>query len=314
MEYGMIFKKKTNQEISEKSNGLYASLEDLFEQKKYLPYIKQKHLQTTSDQVGSIRSAFKGRGIEFEEVREYGFGDDVRDIDWRVTARLGNTYTKVFSEEKDREVYVVLDLSPYMVFGTKKELKSVSASKITALLGWLSLSNKDRFGVILFDGKKTKVFKPQGNQKSLNAILKSISITSKEVLDYPQNIEANINKPLQLLQYNIKSKAEIFIVSDFKNANEDALKTIIALTKRCNIYCLNMYDYIEETSPQSGEYFVEYNKEKLSFNTTSSTFKDVYSQYFAKQRKSKEDFLKKFKCQYINIRTDKELHKQLKVI
>ena len=309
----MIFKKKTNQ-ISEKANGLYASLEDLFEQKKYLPYIKQKHLQTSSDQVGNIRSAFKGRGIEFEEVRTYSFGDDIRDIDWRVTARLGDTYTKIFSEEKDREVYVILDLSPYMVFGTKKELKSVSASKITALLGWLSLANKDRFGVILFDGIKTKVFKPQGSQKNLIAILKSISTTSKEILEYPQNIEADINKPLQLLQYNIKSKAVVFVVSDFKNISENALKTIVALTRKCSIYCLNVYDYIEEFSPQSGEYFAEYNKEKLSFNTSSSSFKEVYNQYFNKQRKSKEDFFKKFKCQYINIRTDKDLHKQLKLI
>ncbi len=309
----MIFKKKTNK-LPQESNGLYASLEDLFEQKKYLPYIRQKHLQTTSDQVGNIRSAFKGRGIEFEEVRSYGFGDDVRDIDWRVTARLGNTYTKVFSEEKDREVYVVLDLSPYMVFATKKELKSVSASKITALLGWLSLSNKDRFGIILYDGIKTKVFKSQSSQKNLMAILKAISTTSKQILDYPQNIKANINTSLQLLQHNIKSKAVVFIVSDFKNTSEEALKTIVTLTKKCSIYCINVYDYIEEIAPQNGEYFVEYDKEKLSFNTSSSTYKEVYSQYFANKRKSKEDFFKKFKCQYINIRTDKDLHKQLKVI
>ena len=121
----MIFFKKKVEE-KQKSNGLYASLDDLFEQKKYLPYIKQRHNNVTSDQAGDIRSAFKGRGMELEEVRAYGFGDDVRDIDWRVTARLGDTYTKVFSEEKDREVYVILDLSPYMLFGTKKELKSVS--------------------------------------------------------------------------------------------------------------------------------------------------------------------------------------------
>ena len=88
----MIFFKKKIKE-KQKSNGLYASLDDLFEQKKYLPYIKQRHNNVTSDKVGNIRSAFKGRGIEFEEVRLYSFGDDVRDIDWRVTARLGNTFT-----------------------------------------------------------------------------------------------------------------------------------------------------------------------------------------------------------------------------
>ena len=160
----MFFKKKEN--TGKKSNGLYAGIDDLIEQKKYLPYIKRRHNNITSDQVGNIRSAFKGRGMEFDEVRTYGFGDDVRDIDWRVTARKNETYTKVFSEEKDREVYVVLDLSPYMLFGTKKELKSVSAAKLAALLGWQSVINKDRFGLILYNGKDTKVFKPQSNYKN----------------------------------------------------------------------------------------------------------------------------------------------------
>jgi uncharacterized protein (DUF58 family) len=128
-------------------NGLFAGLDELMSMRKYAIYLQQgKKKKTYSHRIGDVKSAFKGRGIEMDEIREYQFGDDVRDIDWRVTARKGDVYTKVFSEEKDREVYVVLDLSPYMLFGTKKELKSVSASKIASLLGWQSMANKDRFG------------------------------------------------------------------------------------------------------------------------------------------------------------------------
>ncbi len=308
----LFFKKKLKQE--NKSNGLYASLDDLFEQKKYLPYIKQHHNSITSDKVGNIRSAFKGRGMEFEEVRTYGFGDDVRDIDWRVTARLGNTYTKVFSEEKDREVYVILDLSPYMLFGTKKELKSVSASKIASLLGWQSLANKDRFGLVLYDGEKTRIFKPQSSQKNLMAILKAISETSSKILKAPKDKKSDIKEALQFLQYNIKSRAMVFVISDFKQASEEALKSIVALTKRCKVYCVNVYDYIEEVAPLSGEYLAEYNGEKLSFDTTSPTFKNTYFQYFAQKRKAMENFCRRFGCQYINIRTDNPLHKQLKIL
>ena len=309
----MIFFKKKIKE-KQKSNGLYASLDDLFEQKKYLPYIKQRHNNVTSDKVGNIRSAFKGRGIEFEEVRLYSFGDDVRDIDWRVTARLGNTFTKVFSEEKDREVYVVLDLSPYMIFGTKKELKSVSASKISALLGWQSLSNKDRFGLILYDGKTTKLYKPQSSQKNLMAILKAISNTSKKILNNKQYLKSDLKEPLELLQYSIKSKAMVFVVSDFKNISEEAQKSLVALTKKCRVYCINVYDYVEEVPPANGEYVAQYNGQRLFFNTMSSDFKDAYYEYFAKKRQTMERFCKKFNCQYINIRTDKPLHKQLKIL
>ncbi|MCM1323056.1 MAG: DUF58 domain-containing protein [Acetobacter sp.] len=309
----MFFNKKIIE--TPNANGLYAGLDELIEQKKYLPYIKRRHNNITSDRAGDIRSAFKGRGMELEEVRSYGFGDDVRDIDWRVTARKGDTYTKVFSEEKDREVYVVLDLSPYMLFGTKKELKSVSAAKVAALLGWQSMANKDRFGLLLYDGVETKVFKPQNNQKNLMAIFKAISETSKNILTtVKEKKEADIIAPLQILQFSVKSRAVVFVISDFKNTTEKAQKALVALTKRCRVYCVNVFDYIEEIPPENGEYMAEYNGEKLVFNTSPEAFKDTYYQYFAEQRKAMENFCKRFGCQYLNIRTDLPLYKQLKIL
>ncbi len=308
----MFFKKRITEEKT--SNGLYVDLEDLIEQRKYLPYIKQRHNNITSDQAGDIRSAFKGRGMEFDEVRTYGYGDDVRDIDWRVTARKNETYTKVFSEEKDREVYVILDLSPYMIFGTKKELKSVAASKLAALLGWQSVVNKDRFGLVIYDGQQTKVFKPQSNHKNLMAILKTISETSKEILEKNTPTNGNIEEPLKFLQYGIKSRAMVFILSDFKNMSNEALKSLVALTKRCRVYCINIYDILEEIPPMSGEYMAEYNGEKLIFDSTPDVFKKTYYEYFAEKRQTMSNFCKKFGCQYINVRTDKPLYKQLKIL
>ena len=120
-------------------DGLSVSLEELLEQKKYVAYLRAlKTKFATSKHAGDVKSAFKGRGVELEEIRAYTFGDDVRDIDWRVTARKDVPYTKLYAEEKDREIYIMLDLSSYMVFGTKKELKSVAASKIAGLISWLS--------------------------------------------------------------------------------------------------------------------------------------------------------------------------------
>lgn len=308
----MFFKRKTAE--VPKNNGLSAGLDDLIEQKKYLPYIRRRHNNITSDRAGDIRSAFKGRGMEFEEVRSYGFGDDVRDIDWRVTARKGGVYTKVFSEEKDREVYVVLDLSSYMLFGTKKELKSVAASKLAALLGWQSMANKDRFGVLIYDGRETKIFKSQNNQKHLMAILKAISETSKAVLNTTENQTADIKDPLRVLQFSLKSQAMVFVISDFKNISEEALKTLVSLAKRCRVYCVNVYDYIEAISPEDGEYLAEYKGEKLSFNTSSEIFKQTYYNYFAQKRKTMENFCKRFGCSYLDIRTDYPLYKQLKIL
>lgn len=309
----MFFKKKNIK--TTKADGLSVGLDELIEQKKYLPYIKRQHNNITSDQAGDIRSAFKGRGMELDEVRTYGYGDDVRDIDWRVTARKNETYTKVFSEEKDREVYVILDLSPYMLFGTKKELKSVSAAKLAALLGWQSVVNKDRFGLILYDGQTTRVFKPQSNYKNLMSILSAISETTKNILTLSQQSSpADINIPLQFLRYGIKSRAMVFILTDFKHISNEAQKSIVALTKRCRVYCINIYDYIEEVPPQSGEYKASYNNDNLIFDTSSDSFKRTYYHYFQDKRKTMENFCKRFSCQYVNIRTDKPLHKQLKIL
>ena len=312
----MFFKKKTSSK--DNANGLSVSIDELIEQKKYLPYIKKRQNNFTSDQAGDIRSAFKGRGMEFDEVRTYGFGDDVRDIDWRVTARKNEPYTKVFSEEKDREVYVVLDLSSYMLFGTKKELKSVAAAKLAALLGWQSMANKDRFGLVLYDGEETRVFKPQNNQKNLMAVFKAISQTSASILASSfaeQKVMKNdIAEPLKFLQYNVKSRAMVFVLSDFKKISSEGLKSLVALTKRCRVYCVNIYDYIEEVPPDSGEYMAEYSGEKLVFDSSLEAFKRTYYNYFLEKRRAMEGFCRKFNCQYLNIRTDRPLYRQLKIL
>ncbi|MBR1904010.1 MAG: DUF58 domain-containing protein, partial [Alphaproteobacteria bacterium] len=149
--------------VSEKNElkGLAVIVQELIEQQRYVPYLSMSENLMTSDKSGDMKSVFKGRGMEFEEVRAYNFGDDIRDIDWRVTARKSEPYTKIFREEKDREIVVLLDLSSSMVFGTKEELKSVTAAKLAALIGWMTIRNKDRFGLLLFDGQKTTYYKPQ---------------------------------------------------------------------------------------------------------------------------------------------------------
>ena len=147
------------------------------------------------------------------------------------------------------------------------------------------------------------------------SILKNISQTSKDILDKSIKYDKipDISEPLKYLQYSIKSRAMVFIISDFKNMTDNAYKSLVALTKKCKVYCINVYDYIEEVPPTNGEYIAQYGNEKLKFDTSPSVFKDTYFQYFAKKRKIIEEFCNRFGCQYIGIRTDKPLYKQLKI-
>ena len=309
-----LFRKSDNRKTGK---GLYVTLEELMEQRQYVRYLRNRHKKSPpSAQVGEIKSIFKGRGMEFEEIRPYNYGDDVRDIDWRVTARKLAPYTKLFSEERDREVYVLLDLSAQMLFGTKKELKAVTASKIAALLGWLALENKDRFGCVIFDGEHNYLYKPQNHRSGLLAILNKIAEFSFQIIQNKSSGDefVSLDKSLKMLQNSIKGQAIVFLISDFDNIGENAQKAISMLSRNTSLACVNVLDVLEQNPPQSGEYMAESNGKKLIFSTGSRKFRKDYQDYFAKRRNYFKDFCRRFSCKYIEVRNDKVLHEQLENI
>ena len=303
---------KYEQNLSSKYKGLAVETQDLIAQQKYLPYLSVHPNKLTSNRAGEVRSAFKGRGMELEEVRAYNFGDDIRDIDWRVTARKSEPYTKVFNEEKDREIVVFLDLSASMIFGTKNELKSVTASKLAALIGWLTVRNKDRFGLLIYDGKKTTYFKPQNNFANLMYIFNQIALKSHEVLQ--NSTIGDISEALDELQYHQKGKGTVFIVSDFYHVDTEKFKKIAVLARKHRIYCINIFDVLEEAAPQNGIYAAQYQSNKLVFDTSSDNFKSLYRQYFYQNRENIKKNCQKFSCKYMEIRTDMPIFKQLSQI
>ena len=294
--------------------GLFASLEELIEQRQYVAYLRKlSQVKTLSHMAGDVKSAFKGRGMELEEIRSYAYGDDVRDMDWRVTARKGQPFTKLYAEERDREIYALLDLSSSMVFGTKNELKSVAAAKIAALLGWMSLENKDRFGCLVFDGADNLFFKPQNNKANMMVILKKISALSKEILTLKNSQPILKEKAVQLLESNIKSQAVVFVISDFSDFNEDFRRALATLAKKARVYALNVFDVLEEMPPLPGEYMAENSGERLVFDTKSKYFQKEYKAYFKDKRAKVSDFCQRFGIRYVEIRTDIPLHQQLKI-
>lgn len=298
-----IFKTKTE----EKGRGLFATVEELTAQRRYAlkaRYATRKDMTTA--RAGDVKSVFKGRGMEFEEIRAYAFGDDVRDIDWRVTARKQVPYTKLFAEEKDREVYVILDLSPQMLFGTKRELKTVAAAKATARIGWQSLLRKDRFGCLLSDGKDEVLLKAQNTQANLMMIFKKIADMSQNVLNAPSEGGAafDLMKAVKLLQQNIKHKAIVFVVSDFADFGNDGQKALALLAKKAEVTCVKVYDVIEKYPPQDGEYMAQQGRRRLVFSTRSEKFRQAYVQYFAEKFQTIRAFCRKFNLHYAEISTN----------
>ena len=306
----MLFFKKDKKQNNK--TGLAVTVPELIEQQQYLPYLQQRQNFLTSAQAGNVKSAFKGRGIELEEVRAYNFGDDIRDIDWRITARKQEPFTKVYAEEKDRVINVLLDLSATMVFGTKKEFKSVTAAKIAALLGWLSVRNKDRFGILIFDGENSYYYKPQSSIKNLMAIFNKIAEISENVLNNP--LSGDLSQALKTLKYHQKGQETIFILSDFHNFSGEQFKNLAALAKNNKVYCVNIFDKLEENAPPKGDYAAVYKGEELVFSSASKAFSSDYQQYFAQNRENIRRNCQKFLCKYIEIRTYIPIFKQLRLM
>ena len=307
-----LIKPKTS---SVSGNGLFVGLDELMNMRKYATYLQQgKKKKTYSNQVCDVKSAFKGRGIEMDEIREYQFGDDVRDIDWRVTARKEKPYTKLYTEERDREIFVWLDLSAIMLFGSNIELKSVTASKIAALIGWIALNNKDRFGCVIFDGEKSWVFKPKNDRAYLGAIFNKISEVSQNILQQEQNSEEERIKSLKLLQANVKNRANVFVISSFIYLSDEYDKLWSSLAKKTGLFMINVFDKLEEKAPLSGQYMVEYDGDKLLLDTSSKSYKKSYAEYFAAKLKQKEMFCRKMSCNFINFSSGMSFVGDLKIL
>lgn len=304
------FGKRKTEESAGSYAGLAVSTEELTAQRKYLPYLEKHPDKFTSDKAGEALSAFKGRGMELEEVRAYNFGDDIRDIDWRVTARKSEPYTKVFREEKDREITVFLDFSASMVFGTRGELKSVTAAKFAALAGWFALKNKDRFGIVIYDGNTTTCIKPQNNFAGLMRIFGLISGKSKEILRQNAQKDAD-SASADILRYARKGSGTVFIVSDFYKADDEYFKRLSVLARGHEVYCVNIFDPLEESAPASGVYAVQSGARRLTFDSSPENFRKLYAGHFSRKRENIRKNCQKFSCRYIEIRTDTPVFRQL---
>lgn len=290
---------------------LAPSFKTLLEMKREVLKLKDFSFQNTTLLSGDAKSSFKGRGIEFEEIRTYQFGDDLRDIDWRVTARKNTPFTKLYIEEKDRKVYIFLDLSDKMYFGTNKELKSVTAAKIAALLGFYALSYKDRVGLAIYTGTQTYIFEPRRQLAYFLSILKKIEQICTQNLNSNQEPSQSLTQALRLFEKKAGSNAVLFIISSFDPNDEKLDRELQTLAALREVYLVDVFDRLEAICPPKGEYTAEYNGLRTTIENFSETFEKNYTAYFAAKRKKLRDLCLKHNAHYRPVQTDLPLAKQI---
>jgi len=252
----MLFAKQADPAKALASELVSASLKTLIDLAKPAAGLNLKHSAIRAGQSGGYVSRFKGRGMEFEETRIYQPGDDIRSIDWRVTARTDKPHTKVFREERERPVFVSVDNRASMQFATRGVFKSVLAAKLAGLVAWAAQHHGDRIGGQLFTDTVCRELKPQNGKHAVLRFLNAIS--SGETFDRFQGKTDQgaiaLENVLARLMRHARPGSLVYIISDFRGVNDQVESYLAKLSRHCEVVLIFVYDPLESRLPEKGRY------------------------------------------------------------
>ena len=258
---------------------------------------------------GQYHSAFKGRGMAFSEVREYQFGDDVRDIDWNVTARFHRPYVKVFEEERELTVMLLIDVSGSLDFGTKKQMKRDMVTEIAATIAFSAIQNNDKIGVVFFSDKIEKYIPPKKGRKHILYII-------REMLDFqPESKRTDVRQAVEFLSSVQKRRTTAFILSDFYVRNE-FLQSLQICNRKHDVVAIQVYDQRARELPDVGLMKVvdaETGYEQY-VDTGSKTLRQAYHKYWKNRQAQLEETFNKSNVDLVSVATDEDFVKALLIL
>ena len=260
---------------------------------------------------GEYHSAFKGRGMAFSEVREYQWGDDVRNMDWNVTARMSTPYVKVFEEERELTVVLLVDISRSGLFGTQVRTKREQIAEMAATLAFSAMLNNDKMGVLLFSDRVEKFIPPKKGRSHLLHII-------RELLEYqPEHDGTDVGEALRFLTNAIKRRCTAFVLSDMLDVREDgtpryedALKVAV---NRHDVSVIRVYDPRERVLPDVGLVHVKDSESGAAawVNTSSRSMRAAYARWFSDASAASLKLFNKYQVDSVDIATDQDYVKGL---
>ena len=255
---------------------------------------------------GQYHSAFKGRGMAFSEVREYQFGDDVRDIDWNVTARFHRPYVKVFEEERELTVMLVIDVSGSLEFGTQHQLKKEMVTEIAATLAFSAIQNNDKIGVIFFSDKIEKYIPPKKGRKHILYII-------REMLDFhPESRKTDVKMAVEFLTGVMKRRCTAFLLSDFYTRN-DFEQALTICNRKHDVVAIQVYDQRAKMLPDVGLMKVRDAEtgHEMIIDTSSKKLRRAHTQYWLNRQQELTNTFNKSNVDNVSNATHEDFVKQL---
>lgn len=255
---------------------------------------------------GEYHSAFKGRGMMFSEVREYQYGDDIRDIDWNVTARHNRPYVKVYEEERELTVMLIIDVSRSRLFGAVGEEKRDVIAEIAATLAFSAINNNDKIGVIFFSDKIEKFIPPQKGRKHILLIISQI------LTFVPDSNGTDISHVLQYFTDALKKRTTTFLISDFIDRH-DYSKALSVASNKHDVIGIQVYDKRDTQMPNVG--FIKMadleNGKTCWVNTSSKAVRSRYNKWWYARQQAMSEIMIKSRADYVSISTDEDYVKAL---
>ena len=304
------------------AEGAVISLQQLLLQRyaaKTLEYFLQS--RSIAGISGLHLSKMRGRGLDFEEFRPYQPGDDIRLIDWRVTARTNRPFTKVFREERERPVIIAVDQTHNMFFGSQVAFKSVIAAQAAALLCWLAIDNGDRVGGLVFSDVKSSLVRPKRSRRSALHLLNQVFEYNQHLQEMKDpealipedpNFKPGLAHALGQIRRITKPGSTLYVISDFLTLDEKALQYLSQLSRNNNVVCCFVYDALEESLPVPGIYSITDGGSKGALNTHNPKARSNYRDLFRKRVADLESEMDKLQIRLIKMRTNQLVLEQVR--
>ncbi len=267
---------------------VFVSLPELLNLKSHAKQFSLSHFKARSAHAGQRVSRLLARGMEFAESRRYLPGDDVRNIDWRVTARTGKAHTKLFAVEKERQVILVADMRSNMFFATKGVFKSVQTALIMGCLGWNACESGDRLGGLIIDDEGFFECKPALGKKSLfpffQAIAERNSLNKKTQESHLSLNSSSMDLTIENLKRIATPGSLVFIASDYRHFSENSQDLIVQISRHCDVCLCFLYDPLEADFPRKGQYAVTDGMKNIRLNVQTKKMMERYRQQFTDRR------------------------------
>lgn len=261
---------------------------------------------------GAYLSPFKGRGMEFEEARQYQPGDDVRNMDWRVTARTGVTHTKVFREERERSVLLWVDYCWSMFFATQGVFKVVQAARAATLLAWSAIQHGDRLGGLVFSEKHHYEIKPQRGDKAVLHFINQLSVHPAMLGQQQSSTNAEAaEQALVRLRRVARPGSMLVLISDFRNMSPRAESHLMQLSRHNDVIMLFIYDPLECQLPPDGLYKISNGDKSLVLNTGNTAIRENHYQQFVNHQNNLKTLARRYGMFFLSCATNQDLETTL---